>query len=58
MSSASLQDFAAAAIVVAALAYLVWKIGFGGRRPPRKGPDVSLAKVRDRARKKRRREHC
>lgn len=40
------QGAAAAAIVMAAIGYLAWKVGLGGRkRPARRGPDVPVSKL-------------
>jgi hypothetical protein len=41
------QEPIAALIIVGALAYLVWKLGFASRRPRRpRGPDVPLSRLK------------
>jgi hypothetical protein len=42
------QEPVAALIVLAAAAYLVWKVGWASRsrRRPRRGPDVPIARLR------------
>jgi hypothetical protein len=41
-----LQDLATIAIVFAAAAYLVWKLGWHSRPKRRKAPDVPLRQLR------------
>ncbi len=45
--SALVQELVAGLIVLAALAYVVYKFAFAGRRPRRKrGPDVPISRLR------------
>jgi hypothetical protein len=40
------QPIAAGAVVALAVIYLVWKLGFEGRKPRRKrGPDVPVSRL-------------
>jgi hypothetical protein len=42
----SWQPIAAGVVVVLAVAYLVWKLAFEGRKPRRKrGPDVPVSRL-------------
>jgi hypothetical protein len=42
----SWQAWSAALIVLAAVVYLVWKLGFASRsRPKKKGPDVPASRL-------------
>jgi hypothetical protein len=49
MTATMLQDLAALLVVLAALAYLVWKFGWARRTPRvRRGPDVPLSRLKRR----------
>lgn len=45
------QDIAATIVVVSAAFYVIWKVR-GGRRPRKRGPDVSVAQLRRSAKPK------
>ncbi len=47
MAGMSWQEPVAALIVIGAVVYLVWKMGWASRRRrPRRGPDVPIARLR------------
>ena len=46
------QEVATVATVLSAVSYLVWKLGFGGKRPKRGGPDVKLSALTRKAKGK------